>query len=195
MQGVLSLFLLSAPYTVAAAYEQPTLNFRSALEALQEPDWANASGLDRVFRFIWFPVLTTQRLICIRAEWSASGPRVVAKAVAWDVAAMRQERWAGRLVVSSQRPITATQWEALAESRQRGLWRFHPEPYPRADLIDGTEWVLQARVGGEYVSIAQHAPRDTPFRNACIMMLEASGLQLNEQEWETFYGDGVEPLR
>ena len=76
--GVLSLLLVSAPYTVAAAYEQPTLNFPSALEALQEPDWAKASSHDRVFRFIWFPVLTTQRLICVRAEWSASGPRAVA---------------------------------------------------------------------------------------------------------------------
>jgi hypothetical protein len=193
--GVLSLLLVSAPYTVAAAYEQPTLNFPSALEALQEPDWAKASTHDRVFRFIWFPVLTTQRLICVRAEWSASGPRAVAKAVRWDIAAMRQERWAGRLVVNRQRGITGAQWEALAQSRQRGFWRFHPEPYPRSDLVDGTEWVLQARVGGEYLSIAQHAPRDTPFRQACIKMLEVSGLELTEQEWETFYGDGVEPLR
>jgi hypothetical protein len=84
-------------------------------------------------------------------------------------------------------------WSTLAESRQAGFWRFAADPYPRCGFTDGTEWILEGRVGEEYHRITQHIPRDTPFRALCVKMLETSGLKLNEFEWEEFYGNGVEP--
>jgi hypothetical protein len=65
------------------------------------------------------------------------------------MAAMRQERWAGPLVVNNTRSMTTQQWAALAESRLPGFWLFHPEPCPRPDIVDETQWVLEGVSGGE----------------------------------------------
>jgi hypothetical protein len=47
---LLNLLFLSTPYTVAAAYDQPGLNFPSALQALQESDLRSSAPVSRVFR-------------------------------------------------------------------------------------------------------------------------------------------------
>jgi hypothetical protein len=128
------------------------LDLAEYLRLLDEPPLHSWPNDLRTFRFLWVPPFESQRLVSVRVEDGMDGALIVAKA------ADRKNGVVDRL----QRRLTPAEWDALAEAREHGFWKYYPQQYPQP-VFDGAIWVLEGAAAGERLRIVQHVPSPGAF--------------------------------
>jgi hypothetical protein len=108
------------------------------------------------------------RIFAVRVEYGGDGPRLVAKSARWTYDTLLHQ--SGQVEHAVEHPLSASVWEELAELRQEGFWRFHPEDFPQP-VSDGSVWVLEGSAWGERLRVVQHVPGPSAFKALCKRML------------------------
>jgi len=166
---VLTAMLLQGVAVVPPSAQQ--LDLRPVLSLLDEKPLELLPDHGRTFRFIWLPPFPSARIISVRVQDVGQGAELVAKAASWGKA----------IDTRVERRLTETEWQALADDREDGLWKYPPEEYPQA-MHDGQVWVFEGVAAGECLRLVQHVPRMGAFKDACRRMFLLSGIKLSEHE-------------
>jgi hypothetical protein len=136
---------------------------------------------DRVFRFTYLPTFHATRVVVVAKrgqEWVAVGKVLDGQGgyVPGKVARTTERRLLDTEVrLLEQRLRNAGMWERTERNTSKGL--------------DGSEWLLEGRRGGQYIFHEVWSPTETTFpqyRKVCIFMLELAGIQPEQSEQELY---------
>jgi hypothetical protein len=163
------------------AYFGPTLRpgyetwYGGTLRAMREPVLCSAPGAER-YRFLWLRSFHSP--IAIRVEHRQGQTTLVAKRLR-----MTGDEIGGALEKDTSFALTAEEWAKLEDFLRKAKYWEVPTEWPQDpnfDKLDGAQWVLEGATSTRYHLVdrwsASSDARDVAFTQACLFLLDISGL-------------------
>jgi hypothetical protein len=148
--------------------------FSRHLWRMQEPSLADLSRNPdyHVYRFLW--LRTFDEPVSVRLEIDPAGTcTLISKKTSGQGG-----YFTGRLVVNESRNLPRQTVSTFLEHlKKANFW--YAEVVCDGGL-DGAEWILEGAKGGSYHVARQWSPREGPFREAALFLLELSGMKVGE---------------
>jgi hypothetical protein len=146
------------------------------LQALDESRLPEGPQAQKVVRVVLIPPFPNWRSVVARATARGSGVEIVTKAITdWHRPGAVRSFPVRRLPVSA--------WAELESAVAKGLWAYHPRPFPDPTVQDGWDWYLEASGPRGYIDLVQHSPRVGSFREACQALIRLSGIDMTQDEY------------
>ena len=172
----------SSPVSRAAAPQKLIAEARyvaDILRAMGEPPIGHLPAGDQVFRFLW--LRSFHRPFLVQVEKRGEDTTLLLKALDRPWSASPDGIHVGTLTVTERKPLRRDAWDRLATMRQDTFWG-KPSYDPAAEGgVDGAMWILEGRSWGEYHIVERWTPREGSFREMCLAMLEAAGVNLTAE--------------
>jgi hypothetical protein len=148
--------------------------FSGHLLSMQEPSLVDLSRNPNYhgYRFLW--LRTFDEPVCIRLEIDQAGTvTIISKKTSGQGGYLT-----GPLVVDESKILPHQSVLTLLEHLKKAdFW--HAE-IVRDDGLDGAEWILEGAKEGSYHVAHQWSPRDGPFRESALFLLELSGMNVGK---------------
>ena len=149
------------------------------LHAMGEPPIGQLPTGDQVFRFLW--LRSFHRPFLVQVERRGEDRALLLKALDSPWSASPDGIHVGALTVTQRKAVTREVWERLAAMRRDTFWgRASYDPSAERG-VDGAMWILEGRSWGDYHIVERWNPREGAFREMCLAMLEAAGVDLSAE--------------
>ncbi len=148
------------------------------LEALQEPSlWLSASSANEAYRFLW--LRTDHHPISVRLEVLANGTG----AVTTKISDGRGGYAPGNLTENKNTILTKDQVNSfLGRVNLDKFWSLPSEG--KADGLDGSEWIVEAKRKGRYHIVSRWTPTKGPIHDLGVaLVIELAKIDIPEQEF------------
>jgi hypothetical protein len=152
------------------------LLFADDLTKLGEPKLSSGrEPSDFAYRFIW--VRCFNHPISVRIQ--RSGATTILRAVEMDGGGYYA--W-GNIAREINKELSPAEVEAaVARLDQAGFWQMESKD-PTPTVIDGATWILEGNQNGKYHSVDRSGPKPGAFRDACLFLVQLSGLTVPANE-------------
>jgi hypothetical protein len=147
------------------------------LRAMSEPSLScGALAEAEVYRFLW--LRTFHRPIAIRVARTITGTTLVGieltGAGGYEPGAVAQR---------VQRAVSTGEWESLTKALGAiDFWRAPTEVALPGEGLDGSQWIIEGRRGGQYHLVDRWSPRDAPYRNVGLTFLRLAGFTVADND-------------
>jgi hypothetical protein len=82
-----------------------------------------------------------------------------------------------------ERTLSPAEWDRLESSLDAlGFWRMPTQESSDKIGVDGAQWVMEGAAAGQYHVIDRWSPKDSPFREACILFLKVAGIKVRTED-------------
>jgi hypothetical protein len=141
--------------------------YSGQLTALKEPSLLELSKVlpTESYRFLW--LRTFHHPVAIRVDVQADGSATLTTKIASGAGGYKP----GNLVVNTTRALTKDETQKLiARINDSGFWQL-PSYERNSGGTDGSEWIIEAAVHGQYHLVSEWTPRNGPIRDLGTMFL------------------------
>ncbi|MDT5121471.1 MAG: hypothetical protein QOC96_953 [Acidobacteriota bacterium] len=127
------------------------------------------------YRFLWFRSFNSPVAVHI---WRSGDERFITLKQLSDTGG----RGFGRLITDKTRSLTESEWDKfIALLEQTCYWKM-PTEDNKGGGLDGARWILEGYKEGRYHVVDRWSPKEGDFREACLYLLKASGIDLSSEE-------------
>lgn len=147
------------------------------LQAMKEPSLLNASSYDQahMYRFLW--LRTFHKPIALRLQVKPEGHGILTVKVCDGAAGYES----GNLVIEDMTKLEADDVSSFLSSVEDAKFWNMPSYESEASIVcDGAQWVLEGVRNGRYHVVDRQSPREGTYRDACLMLLRFSELEVDE---------------
>lgn len=92
----------------------------------------------------------------------------------------------GGLSVNNTRPMTHEEWGRFQELLMKSEFWSLPSEDEAARGLDGAGWLLEGVKPNQYHVVNRQSPRLGAYREACLYLLNISGVQVDEAKGELY---------